>query len=85
MICNYIIGLILRFLYTDFQLGERGSGYGSKAEVQDFHKLRQECLSEGRLFEDPDFLPVDGSLYFSQRPDRRFQWLRPHVSKCFLY
>ncbi|XP_077283023.1 calpain A isoform X3 [Arctopsyche grandis] len=59
-------------------LGERSSGYGHTGrEVQDFQTLRNECLGSGRLFEDPDFPPIDSSLYFSQRPDRRFEWLRP--------
>ncbi|XP_077283019.1 calpain A isoform X1 [Arctopsyche grandis] len=61
-----------------FRLGERSSGYGHTGrEVQDFQTLRNECLGSGRLFEDPDFPPIDSSLYFSQRPDRRFEWLRP--------
>jgi calpain, invertebrate len=30
------------------------------------------------LFEDPEFPAEDKSLFFSRRPDRRCEWLRPH-------
>ncbi|XP_034934103.1 calpain-A isoform X3 [Chelonus insularis] len=58
-------------------LGERGSGIRTRGAVQDFQQLRQECLSQGTLFEDPEFPAVDSSLYFSRRPDRYIEWKRP--------
>ncbi|XP_076176529.1 calpain A isoform X2 [Ptiloglossa arizonensis] len=62
---------------TVFKLGEKGSGFRPRAAVQDFNTLRRECLSAGVLFEDPEFPPVDSSLFFSKRPDRYIEWKRP--------
>lgn len=58
-------------------MGERGSGLKSRGEVQDFKSIRDECLANGTLFEDPDFQPINESLMFSRRPDRHIEWLRP--------
>ncbi|XP_046626930.1 calpain-A-like isoform X5 [Neodiprion virginianus] len=58
-------------------LGERGSGIRAQGTVQDFNQLRQECLSNGTLFEDPEFPAQDDSIYFSRRPDRYIEWKRP--------
>ncbi|XP_043786438.1 calpain-B isoform X5 [Apis laboriosa] len=60
-----------------YNLGEKGSGFRPRAVVQDFQKLREECLSTGTLFEDPEFPADDSSLYFSKRPDRYIEWKRP--------
>nr|XP_033330561.1 calpain-A isoform X3 [Megalopta genalis] len=60
-----------------FKLGERGSGFRPQGSVQDFNTLRRECLATGSLFEDPEFPPVDSSLYFSRKPDRYIEWRRP--------
>ncbi|XP_053974210.1 calpain-A-like isoform X1 [Hylaeus volcanicus] len=71
---------VKRFLPSLFNikvLGEKGSGFRPRAAVQDFSTLKQECLSMGRLFEDPEFPPVDSSLFFSKRPDRYIEWKRP--------
>ncbi|KAH0545672.1 hypothetical protein KQX54_002269 [Cotesia glomerata] len=59
------------------QLGERGSGYRAQGAIQDFNSLRQQCLSQGILFEDPEFPATDSSLFFSKRPDRYIEWRRP--------
>ncbi|KAK0096665.1 hypothetical protein PV326_004775 [Microctonus aethiopoides] len=58
-------------------LGEKGSGTRAHGSIQDFNTLRQECLSRGELFEDPEFPAVDSSLFFSKRPDRYIEWKRP--------
>ncbi|XP_046752056.1 calpain-A isoform X11 [Diprion similis] len=58
-------------------LGERGSGIRPQGTVQDFNELRQQCLSNGTLFEDPEFPAQDNSIYFSKRPDRYIEWKRP--------
>lgn len=58
-------------------LGERGSGTKRNHATQNFQELKNQCLAEGVLFEDPTFLADDSSLYFSQQPDRNFEWLRP--------
>ncbi|XP_030385583.1 calpain-B [Scaptodrosophila lebanonensis] len=43
----------------------------------DFATLRDSCVSNGTLFEDPDFPANNDSLMFSRRPDRYIEWLRP--------
>ncbi|KAF2882526.1 hypothetical protein ILUMI_23640 [Ignelater luminosus] len=62
---------------TKSALGERGSGLRARGEVQDFYQLRDEHLSNGTLFEDPEFPATDSSLFISRRPDRHYEWLRP--------
>lgn len=62
------------------QLGEtRPSSFGP-ATYQDFKEIRSRCLSDGRLFEDPEFPAVDRSLYYKESLDRPITWLRPGVS-----
>ncbi|KAK1117955.1 hypothetical protein K0M31_015621 [Melipona bicolor] len=68
---------IVRQVASKPELGEKGSGFRARAEVQDFSKLKHECLSTGTLFEDPEFPADDSSLYFSRRPDRYIEWKRP--------
>ncbi|XP_055589781.1 calpain-A-like isoform X3 [Uranotaenia lowii] len=60
------------------KLGEKGSGFRTRTDVQDFYVLRNQCLENGTLFEDPEFQAVSSSLMFSRRPDRHYEWLRPH-------
>lgn len=43
----------------------------------DFQTLREACVANGTMFEDPDFPASDSSLMFSRRPDRYIEWLRP--------
>ncbi|XP_065562636.1 calpain-A-like isoform X3 [Artemia franciscana] len=50
----------------------------SKSSPQDYEKIKEDCLAEGKLFEDPSFPAEDCSLFYSKRPFRRFRWLRPH-------
>ncbi|XP_062558503.1 calpain-A-like isoform X8 [Armigeres subalbatus] len=59
-------------------LGEKGSGFRTRTDVQDYYVLRSQCLENGSLFEDPEFPAVAASLMFSRRPDRHYEWLRPH-------
>ncbi|XP_057655491.1 calpain-A-like isoform X2 [Diorhabda carinulata] len=66
-------------LNTLYKFGEKGSGTRSKTGgVQDFYQLRDECLANGTLFEDPEFPATDTSLFFSEIPDRTYEWRRPH-------
>ncbi|KAK7790176.1 hypothetical protein R5R35_002953 [Gryllus longicercus] len=58
-------------------LGERGSGLRARGSVQDFNALRDQCLAEGTLFEDPEFPAQDSSLFFSKSPNKPFEWRRP--------
>ncbi|XP_063920490.1 calpain-A-like isoform X2 [Zophobas morio] len=60
-----------------YNYGEKGSGFSSKSGTQDYYELRDECLANGTLFEDPEFPPTNSSLFYSQRPDRRYVWKRP--------
>jgi calpain len=66
--------------YLLFQLGEKGSGLKARGEVQDFFKLRDQCLEESALFEDPEFPANDKSIFYSKSPPRPFEWKRPMVS-----
>ncbi|VEL32549.1 unnamed protein product [Protopolystoma xenopodis] len=42
-----------------------------------FEHLRATLLSENKLFEDPEFPAADSSLFFSQLPPRKIEWMRP--------
>ncbi|XP_060807956.1 calpain-B isoform X3 [Amyelois transitella] len=60
-----------------YWLGEtRPSSFGP-ATYQDFKDIRSRCLSDGRLFEDPEFPAIDRSLYYKEPLDRPLTWLRP--------
>ncbi|CAG9855571.1 unnamed protein product [Phyllotreta striolata] len=67
-----------KFRFQD-PYGEAGSGTrSSTGEVQDFYKLRDDHLANNSLFEDPEFPAEDTSLFTTQRPDRYYEWKRPH-------
>jgi calpain, invertebrate len=77
---NSLPGSHRRFTYDGhpiFLLGEEASGLRVQTTVQDFYKIRQQCLESGLLFEDPEFRATNKSLFFSHRPDVQFKWLRP--------
>ncbi|XP_058837405.1 calpain-A-like isoform X3 [Topomyia yanbarensis] len=59
-------------------LGEKGSGFRTNTDVQDYYVLRSQCRENGSLFEDPEFPATSSSLMYSRRPDRHYEWLRPH-------
>uniref|UniRef100_A0A914WWY2 Calpain catalytic domain-containing protein n=1 Tax=Plectus sambesii TaxID=2011161 RepID=A0A914WWY2_9BILA len=46
-------------------------------EGLDFYALRDKCLQDRVLFEDPEFPADDSSLFFSKAPPKRVTWLRP--------
>lgn len=54
-----------------------GRGGKSVGASQDFTNVKNNL--HGKLYEDPDFPPTDESIYYSQRPPRKFEWKRPHV------
>ncbi|XP_046442046.1 calpain-A-like isoform X6 [Daphnia pulex] len=58
-------------------LGEKGTGIKGRTTVQDFVQIRDSCLENGTLFEDPSFPAEDSSIYYSRRSARNFEWLRP--------
>lgn len=68
------------FLLFTLQLGEGKSGLNANysGPPQDYTELHEECLREGKLFEDAAFPATDHSFYLHGRGPRRFKWLRPH-------
>lgn len=70
---------ILNIQIFCFQYGERGSGFRPQGEVQDFQKIRDQCLQNGVLFEDPVFPAEDSSIYFSRSCPGSLRWKRPSV------
>ncbi|XP_034251601.1 calpain-A-like isoform X5 [Thrips palmi] len=69
-----------RPLWSSFgfkDVGEKGSGIRARGEVQDFHKIQAQCLSEGVLWEDPNFPAVDSSIFYTRGPPKPFEWRRP--------
>uniref|UniRef100_A0A182U6E6 Calpain catalytic domain-containing protein n=1 Tax=Anopheles melas TaxID=34690 RepID=A0A182U6E6_9DIPT len=67
-----------KFKDVTAELGDRNAGQRSSFDVQDFYQIRQQCLDNGTLFEDPEFPASASSLMYSKRPDRHYEWLRPH-------
>ncbi|XP_056021334.1 calpain-B-like isoform X27 [Ostrea edulis] len=45
---------------------------------QHYDEIREHCLAEEELFEDPEFPTEDSSIFYSQAPPREFEWKRPH-------
>ncbi|ALC43271.1 CalpB [Drosophila busckii] len=61
-----------------FWMGRKATSTRQKSvQDADFSTLRQSCVGNGTLFEDPDFPATNESLMFSRRPDRYIEWLRP--------
>lgn len=50
------------------------------AVAQNFQQIRDECLRNKALFEDPAFPADDASLFYSQASPKRITWMRPGVS-----
>lgn len=51
----------------------------TQSDGKSFEQLRQECLQEGVLFEDPDFPAIESSLFYSQSFPVQVEWKRPQV------
>ncbi|KAM9314349.1 calpain-9 [Pholidichthys leucotaenia] len=49
----------------------------TQSDGKSFEQIRQECLRNGVLFEDPDFPATDSSLFFSQNVPVNIEWKRP--------
>ncbi len=47
---------------------------------QQFHELRDQCLKDRQLFEDPEFPAANSSLFYSRETPKRVVWRRPAVS-----
>ena len=52
------------------------SGYAK----QSYDEIVKKCKAAGGMFEDPEFLAEDASIYFSRRPEKQLEWKRPGVS-----
>lgn len=44
---------------------------------QNYQLLKQECLKNGRVFEDPEFPTLDRSMFYTQSVPRGTKWKRP--------
>lgn len=51
---------------------------------QDFDQLREECLKNGKLFEDPDF-PADDSSIQVAPMDVSVVWQRPSSMNSWMF
>uniref|UniRef100_A0A3Q3X1P9 Uncharacterized protein n=1 Tax=Mola mola TaxID=94237 RepID=A0A3Q3X1P9_MOLML len=62
-------------------LSGKGSGsiqaLDTQSDGKSFKQLREECLQEGVLFEDPDFPATESSLFYSQSFPVQVEWKRP--------
>jgi len=58
--------------------GNEPSGPPMKLEGKTYKEIKAQCLREKRMFEDPDFPPVDKSVFPSRKSS--FEWKRPGVS-----
>lgn len=61
------------------KVGVNKSGFKLRGEsaVQDFYKIREECLEKRALFEDPEFPASYESLSKTGKADPSYKWLRP--------
>ncbi|XP_077682697.1 calpain-6 isoform X2 [Eretmochelys imbricata] len=50
---------------------------------QKYHELKQQCIKQRRLFEDPEFPASDESLFYNRCPPGRVEWKRPKVIPNF--
>lgn len=51
----------------------------AQVAAQSFEEIRDKCLADGVLWQDPDFPPVNQSVYYSTQLPQSFQWKRPSV------
>ncbi|RWS11444.1 calpain-B-like isoform X4 [Dinothrombium tinctorium] len=61
-----------------YKYGEKGSGFRAPTAdaVQDYDAIKDKCLRDGQLFEDPVFPANQSSIFYSKR-GTEFKWLRP--------
>jgi len=69
------------------EAGRYQKGWGARSKMtkpvplssdgRTYEQIRDQCLREGRLFEDPDFQACDQSIFYSRAPPRPFVWKRP--------
>ncbi|NXG23876.1 CAN5 protein, partial [Grallaria varia] len=44
---------------------------------QKYHELKEQCIQQRRLFEDPEFPASDGSLFYQSTSSSEVEWKRP--------
>ncbi|XP_038656543.1 calpain-9 [Scyliorhinus canicula] len=56
---------------------------GVKARKLTYQELKNQCLKQGVLYEDPEFPAEESSLFYSEKPAVAFEWKRPkEISKA---
>lgn len=58
----------------------RTTNFSGNYKGTTYDELKSECLQSKSLFQDPDFAAVDSNIFYSRKPPKPFQWLRPSVS-----
>lgn len=51
---------------------------------QKYSALKKKALDSGELFKDPEFLPVEKSLFNKTGKSNNVKWLRPKVCEMFI-
>ena len=51
---------------------------------KNYEDIKKKCLEQGALWEDPEFPAADKSIFYSRRPNKKFEWKRPGVSSLTL-
>uniref|UniRef100_A0A915PM08 Calpain catalytic domain-containing protein n=1 Tax=Setaria digitata TaxID=48799 RepID=A0A915PM08_9BILA len=82
-IIGAVAGNVLLLLHVDPyvprepRLIPRPPSPGREVHGLDFYEERDRCLQSNTLFEDPEFPAADSSLFYSRRPPKYIEWLRP--------
>ena len=69
---------------TDAIDSRKGPSDAFPYKNQVYDEIKNKCLRDGTLFEDPEFPAIESSLFFSgKKPPRPFVWKRPKVLMRF--
>lgn len=52
---------------------------------QQYRELKNDCIRDAKLFEDPEFPATSSSLYFRKPPPGFVEWKRPGVSSASIH
>merc|ERR1712002_1044029 len=63
--------------WKDAQQDHKISTRVAQVQAQSFEEIRNQCLEQGALWQDPDFPAVNQSVYYSTSLPQSFQWKRP--------
>lgn len=53
-----------------------------KWKNQSYNKIKKQCVTSGKLWDDPLFPPNDSSLALTKSSYSNVVWKRPSVSNC---